>query len=359
MAPLINLAKEDVDIKPHVIVTGQHREMLDQVLSLFEITPEVNLEVMREAQTLSGISARILEGLDKELDPECHSCVVVHGDTSTTFAAALAAFYKKIPVFHVEAGLRTFDLLSPWPEEANRKLTSAITRVHFAPTETAKQNLIAEGVPTAAIDVTGNTVIDALLSVSRRLDTDFELGSQISRQLPFLNQNRRMILVTGHRRENFGQGFESICDALLQLSERYSDVDIVYAVHLNPNVKKPVESKLRGRANLYLIEPQGYLSFVYLMKKSFLILTDSGGIQEEAPAIGKPVLVMRNTTERPEGVKAGTVMLVGADKDAIVRGVEQLLTNQKVYQSMSLAVNPYGTGKASHQILERIKEEVL
>lgn len=358
MAPLVRAVAVDRDFEARVCVTAQHRQMLDQVLGLFAIMPDYDLNLMRPGQSLTDITSAILSGLKPILQDFRPDFVLVHGDTTTTFAASLAAFYEQIPVAHVEAGLRTGNLYSPWPEEANRKLTSVLTRLHFAPTETAQANLLAEGVAPDSICVTGNTVIDALLSINARLEQDAALCEQVEAGIPYRQSGRRMVLVTGHRRESFGGGFERICAALAQLAQRYPDVDMVYPVHLNPNVREPVNRLLSGLPNVYLIEPLDYLPFVYLMRNATLILTDSGGIQEEAPSLGKPVLVMRDTTERPEAVAAGTVKLVGTDTDKIVHFVCQLLDDKEIYAKMSEAHNPYGDGKACERIVARLKQEM-
>ncbi|MFP6557992.1 non-hydrolyzing UDP-N-acetylglucosamine 2-epimerase [Paraburkholderia sp. B3] len=324
MAPLVMRLQRDPGIHCQVCVTGQHREMLDQVLNLFGIQPHFDLNVMKRGQDLYDVTTTILTGMRNVLADARPDMVLVHGDTTTTMAATLASFYKQIPVAHVEAGLRTGNLLSPWPEEANRKLTGALTALHFAPTARAQANLLREGVPARSIVVTGNTVIDALLHVRQRLSTDTRLREEAERMLPQFDAARRLILVTGHRRESFGDGFERICTALAQLARAHPDVDIVYPVHLNPSVREPVSRLLTGIANVHLIEPLDYLPFVRLMDRAYLILTDSGGIQEEAPSLCKPVLVMRETTERQEAVDAGVVRLVGTDVTAIVGAVTQL-----------------------------------
>ncbi|MDX3773787.1 UDP-N-acetylglucosamine 2-epimerase (non-hydrolyzing) [Chromatiaceae bacterium AAb-1] len=357
MAPLVNLLKQDAAIDSRVCVTGQHREMLDQVLHLFDIQPEYDLAIMKAGQDLYDVTTSILLNIKPVLREFKPDVVLVHGDTSTTFAAALACYYEKIAVGHVEAGLRTGNIYSPWPEEANRKLTGAITRYHFAPTATSEQNLLAEQVNPEHIFVTGNTVIDALLQVVDKIEQNSELSERFSQQFPWGQQGRRMILVTGHRRESFGAGFEHICAALKEIAVRFTDCDIVYPVHLNPNVREPVFRLLSDAPNVHLIEPQDYLPFVYLMSRSYLVLTDSGGIQEEAPSLGKPVLVMRDTTERPEAVTAGTVKLVGTDKDKIISEVSRLMTEQAYYESMSFAHNPYGDGKACQRIIAVIKKQ--
>uniref|UniRef100_A0A486XW22 UDP-N-acetylglucosamine 2-epimerase n=1 Tax=Rheinheimera sp. BAL341 TaxID=1708203 RepID=A0A486XW22_9GAMM len=359
MAPLVNLLKQQPDMDSRVCVTGQHREMLDQVLQLFDIKPEYDLAIMKAGQDLYDVTTSILLNIKPVLREFKPDVVLVHGDTSTTFAAALACYYEKIAVGHVEAGLRTGNIYSPWPEEANRKLTGAITRFHFAPTDTSKQNLLNEQVDPAGITVTGNTVIDALLQVVAKIEQDQLLHDSFAAKFPYAQQGRRLILVTGHRRESFGSGFENICAALKQLASDFPDCDIVYPVHLNPNVREPVYRLLSDAANVHLIAPQDYLPFVYLMSRSTLVLTDSGGIQEEAPSLGKPVLVMRDTTERPEAVAAGTVKLVGTDSAKIVAEVTKLLTDKAYYDSMSFAHNPYGDGKACQRIVDAIKIAAL
>ena len=355
MAPLVNQLKQDAAFDSRVCVTGQHREMLDQVLKLFEIKPEYDLAIMKPGQDLYDVTTSILLNIKPVLREFQPDIVLVHGDTSTTFAAALACYYEKIAVGHVEAGLRTGNIYSPWPEEANRKLTGALTRLHFAPTQTSADNLLAERVAPEHIVITENTVIDALLQVVAKIEGNAELNQQFAAQFPFVQPERRMILVTGHRRESFGGGFEQICAALADIAKSFPDCDIVYPVHLNPNVKEPVYRLLSGVSNVHLIPPQDYLPFVYLMNRSYLVLTDSGGIQEEAPSLGKPVLVMRDTTERPEAVAAGTVKLVGPDKAKIVSEVTKLLTDNCYYESMSFAHNPYGDGNACSRILASLK----
>ncbi len=354
MAPVVRALRGQAWLDTKVCVTAQHRAMLDQVLSLFDIVPDHDLNLMSSAQTLEGISARILESLSKVLDDERPDMVLVHGDTTTTAMASLACFYKRIPVGHVEAGLRTGNLMSPWPEELNRRLSGLIAHLHFAPTETSAGNLLSEKVDPAAVEITGNTVIDALLQVTDRLKNDAALSAPLDERFSFLGSDRKLVLVTGHRRENFGDGMREICNALLTLSRRH-DVQIVYAVHLNPNVKGPVESTLGDQSNIHLIPPQDYLAFVYLMMRSHIILTDSGGIQEEAPSLGKPVLVMRDTTERPEAVMAGTARLVGAKADAITDGITKLLDAPGAYDAMATASNPYGDGRAAERIAQSIR----
>lgn len=353
MSPVVKALADAEQIDARVCVTAQHREMLDQVLDLFQIVPNYDLNLMRPGQDLTDVTANVLHGLKPVLAEFKPNLVLVHGDTTTTLAASLAAYYQRVPVGHVEAGLRTGNILSPWPEEVNRKVAGAITRLHFAPTERSRLNLLAENVPAEHIHVTGNTVIDALQDVVTRIENDPVLTAHLAERLP-LDPSRRMILVTGHRRESFGGGFERICSALRRIAER-ADVEIVYPVHLNPNVKGPVESLLSGLSNVRLINPQDYLPFVYLMHRSTLILTDSGGVQEEAPSLGKPVLVMRDTTERPEAVDAGTVRLVGTDENLIVSSVNNLLDDQVAYDAMSLAHNPYGDGRAAHRIIKCIR----
>ena len=367
MAPLVKeFQARASEFETIVCVTGQHREMLAQVLSLFEITPDYDLAIMREKQDLYDVTSLVLLGLRDVLEKVKPDVVLVHGDTATSTAAALAAFYQKIPVGHVEAGLRTHNIYSPWPEEMNRQLTGRMATYHFAPTELSRQNLLAEGVSDEHILVTGNTVIDALHQVVKRVKSDVTLQQQVAEDLlkagydvTRLDQGRRLVLITGHRRENFGEGFLHICRAIKTLSERFPEVDFVYPMHLNPNVRKPIHDlfgeDLKGFSNLFFIEPLEYLQFVSLMERSTLVLTDSGGIQEEAPGLGKPVLVMRDTTERPEAVEAGTVKLVGTDYDRIVGGVETLLTDEAAYSQMSRANNPYGDGKACGRIADRLK----
>ncbi|EMA4770024.1 UDP-N-acetylglucosamine 2-epimerase (non-hydrolyzing) [Cronobacter sakazakii] len=355
MAPLVHALAQDPAFDTRVCVTAQHRQMLDQVLHLFSIVPDYDLNIMKPGQGLTEITCRILEGLKPILTEFRPDVVLVHGDTTTTIATSLAAFYQRIPVGHVEAGLRTGDLYSPWPEEANRTLTGHLAMYHFAPTELSRQNLLRENIPDARIFVTGNTVIDALIAVRDRVMADEPLRLRLETQYPFLDGDKKMILVTGHRRESFGEGFEQICRALADIAAQNRDVQIVYPVHLNPNVTEPVNRILGHIDNIVLIEPQEYLPFVWLMNHAWLILTDSGGIQEEAPSLGKPVLVMRETTERPEAVEAGTVRLVGTDTQRIVAEVTRLLHDEAVYQAMSHAHNPYGDGQACERILHALK----
>ncbi|UTJ47309.1 UDP-N-acetylglucosamine 2-epimerase (non-hydrolyzing) [Atlantibacter subterranea] len=355
MAPLVHALAKDPYFDARVCVTAQHREMLDQVLHLFSIVPDYDLNIMKPGQGLTEITCRILEGLKPVLADFEPDVVLVHGDTTTTVATSLAAFYQRIPVGHVEAGLRTGDLWSPWPEEANRTLTGHLASYHFAPTENSRANLLRENVADKRIFVTGNTVIDALISVRDSILADEPRQRELASRYPFLRDDKKLILVTGHRRESFGQGFEHICEALVEIARQNQDVQIVYPVHLNPNVSEPVNRILGQVDNVTLIEPQDYLPFVWLMDRAWLILTDSGGIQEEAPSLGKPVLVMRETTERPEAIKAGTVRLVGTDSTRIVAEVSRLLHDEREYQIMSKAHNPYGDGKACARILHALK----
>ncbi len=356
MAPVIKKLKQEPRIKSHVCVTAQHRHMLDQVLDLSQIKPDVDLNIMMDNQGFTEVGVAILSGLKPVLEEYQPDLVLVQGDTSTTFFAALAAFYQQVPVGHVEAGLRTGDLSAPWPEEMNRRVASILAGLHFAPTEQSRDNLLREGIEPESILITGNTVIDALLDVIQLIDGSPQLLSKFKEQFSFLEPRQRTILVTGHRRESFGKGFENICYALLEISRR-EDVQIVYPAHLNPNVQKPVKRILDAVQNVHLIEPLDYLSFVYLMKESFLIITDSGGVQEEAPSLGKPVLVMREKTERPEGVAAGTAKLVGTSTERIVAEVSLLLDAQDEYEKMARIHNPYGDGHASQRIVERIIDD--
>jgi UDP-N-acetylglucosamine 2-epimerase (non-hydrolysing) len=356
MAPLVIALANDDRFDAKLCVTGQHREMLDQVLSLFDIRPDFDLAIMKPQQTLSDVFAATMDKLQPVFASFKPDMVLVHGDTASTFASTLSAFFHQVPVGHVEAGLRTGNLKSPWPEEANRKLTGALANLHFAPTETSRRNLLAEHVDVETILVTGNTVVDALLQMTSRLKNDSAMIVALNAKFSFLRHEKRMVLVTGHRRENFGDGFERICDALGQIADLFPDVDIVYPVHLNPNVREPVNRLLSRFSNVHLIEPIDYLPFVYLMERSTLVLTDSGGIQEEAPSLGKPVLVMRDTTERPEAVEAGTVKLVGTNVEEIVKGVSTLLSDAALYKKMSTAHNPYGDGNASQRIVERLAQ---
>jgi len=354
MAPLVNALEKDGRFNAKVCVTAQHREMLDQVLNIFMIKPDFDLDVMRQGQSLPELTGLILTEMTNVLKKFRPDIVLVHGDTATTFGASLAAYYEQIPVGHVEAGLRTGNIHSPWPEEANRKLTAVISKYHFAPTDKAKQNLLNENHSKDHIYVTGNTVIDSLLTTIDIIEKDTEVQTEMSRSYPFINDFDRLILVTGHRRESFGEGFENICEAIRDIAKCYPKDLILYPVHLNPNVQEPVKRILANIENVKLIEPQSYLSFVYLMSKSYLILTDSGGIQEEAPSLGKPVLVMRDNTERTEAINAGTAKLVGTNVAKIVHWVTLLLDDKKMYDEMSLAKNPYGDGQSSKNILEII-----
>lgn len=356
MAPVVKeLEKYPELFDSKVCVTAQHREMLDQVLELFQIQPDYDLNLMMPGQSLTDVTCNVLKGLAPVLAEFQPDVVLVHGDTTTTMAASLAAYYQQIDVGHVEAGLRTGNIYSPWPEEMNRRLTGAITRYHFAPTARAQQNLLNEGVTEPAILVTGNTVIDALLTVVDRVRNDAALQQQMAQRFSFLNASKRLVLVTGHRRENFGAGFEDICQALKALTELHDDIEICYPVHLNPNVQEPVKRILGGVSRVHLIDPQDYLPFVYLMNRSHLIITDSGGVQEEAPSLGKPVLVMRDTTERPEAVDAGTVKLVGTDANTIIAEANNLLSDDSAYQAMGRAHNPYGDGEAASRIVQALK----
>ncbi|ATS04155.1 non-hydrolyzing UDP-N-acetylglucosamine 2-epimerase [Porphyromonas gingivalis] len=366
MAPLVKeFQARASEFDTIVCVTGQHREMLKQVLELFDIKPDYDLEIMKEGQDLYDVTTRVLLGMREVLKKTKPDVVLVHGDTTTSTAAALAAFYQQIPVGHVEAGLRTHNIYSPWPEEMNRQLTGRMATYHFAPTELSRDNLLAEGIATDRIFITGNTVIDALQQVVTRVKGNADLRNEVSRKLlqfgydvNRLEAGRRLVLITGHRRENFGEGFLNICRAIQTLSKRFPEVDFVYPMHLNPNVRKPIREifcdNLGGLDNLFFIEPLEYLQFVTLMDRSSIVLTDSGGIQEEAPGLGKPVLVMRDTTERPEAVKAGTVKLVGTDYNQIVDNVEKLLTDNAAYAEMSRANNPYGDGKACSYIADAL-----
>ena len=364
MAPLVKEFQKYSDkFETVVCVTGQHREMLDQVLHIFEITPDYDLNIMKQGQDLYDVTARVLTGMRDVLKEVKPDIVLVHGDTTTSTAAALAAFYQQIPVGHVEAGLRTHNIYSPWPEEMNRQITGRIATYHLSPTPLSKQNLLAEGVKEEQITVTGNTVIDALYMVVEKIKQDKALDAELEEQLKLagydvnrLSEGKRLVLITGHRRENFGDGFINMCTAIKDLTKKYPEVDFVYPMHLNPNVRKPIHevfgADLSNLGNMFFIEPLEYLSFVYLMEKSSVVLTDSGGIQEEAPGLGKPVLVMRDTTERPEALEAGTVKLVGTDYNMIVNEVSLLLDDKEAYEKMSKAVNPYGDGLACKRIVE-------
>ena len=359
MAPVIRELESRPDIFESVVcVTAQHRQMLDSVLGLFKIVPNYDLDIMKPGQNLFDITSKVLLGLKPVLELERPDLVLVHGDTTTTMAAALAAYYCQIPVGHVEAGLRTGNKYAPYPEEINRRVAGILTDIHFSPTEAARKNLLSEGASEKSIHVTGNTVVDALHSVVDLIKSDMSIRSDLELRFSFLNPLKRLILITGHRRENFGAGFENICQAIADIAERFSDVEILYPVHLNPNVQEPVKRILgNGRfKNIHLIEPVDYLPFVYLMERSHLIITDSGGVQEEAPSLGKPVLVMRDTTERPEAVEAGTVKLVGTDRNVITSEAYRLLTDTDAYHSMSMAHNPYGDGNAARRIVSIIQD---
>ena len=362
MAPLVKaLQKEGDKFRTLVCVTGQHREMLDQVLQLFEITPDFDLNIMHKGQNLYDVTSKVLMGMGDVLKSEKPDIVLVHGDTTTSMAAALASFYEQIPVGHIEAGLRTNDIYSPWPEEINRQITGRISTYNFAPTQFGRNNLIKENIPENKIIVTGNTVIDALYYVVDKIKSDSTLSNELQTKILDMGYDmyrlsdgkRRMVLITGHRRENFGDGFRNICNALAFLSDKYQDVDFVYPMHLNPNVRGPINELFADnkRNNLFFIEPLDYFEFVLMMENSYIVLTDSGGVQEEAPGLGKPVLVMRDTTERPEAVEAGTVKLVGTDYNAIVEEMSLLLDSKDAYNTMSKAVNPYGDGKACERIV--------
>lgn len=370
MIPVINTLKGCRDKFDSIVcVTGQHREMLDQVLKIFSVQPDIDLNIMKSGQDLFDVTSRVLLGMRDALKTARPDLILVHGDTTTSMVAALAAFYERIPVGHVEAGLRTYNIYSPWPEEMNRQITGRIASINFAPTEESRQNLIREGVSESSIIVTGNTVIDTLYLAIETMEKEPALKEKILDEIISAgydmkrlshSDKRRLVLITGHRRENFGEGFEAICSAIDELSLKFPDVDFVYPVHLNPNVRKSVQNVFRGksdRENLFLIEPLDYLAFVQLMKHSYLVLTDSGGIQEEAPGLGKPVLVMRDTTERPEAIQAGTVKLVGTDRQLIVKEVSQLLTDRNAYEKMANAVNPYGDGNAALRIVEALKSK--
>ncbi|PXF63044.1 non-hydrolyzing UDP-N-acetylglucosamine 2-epimerase [Kangiella spongicola] len=354
MAPLVHALNNDSRFESKVCVTAQHREMLDQVIELFKLTVDYDLNLMQAGQTLPQLTSRILLELTPVLEEFKPNVVLVHGDTATTFAASLTAYYQQIAVGHVEAGLRTGNIYSPWPEEANRKLTGQLTKYHFAPTDNSKENLAKENFPQEHIYITGNTVIDALLMVKEQIEGDATLRQDLAMQFPMLDESKKLILVTGHRRESFGGGFERICEALAQTAKAHPSAQILYPVHLNPNVQEPVKRILKDVNNVFLIEPQQYLPFVYLMNRSHIILTDSGGIQEEAPSLGKPVLVMRDTTERPEAVAAGTVKLVGTNVEKITSSLNELLTDEDAYAAMSRAHNPYGDGNASKRICDAL-----
>ena len=367
MCPLVKeFQKYPNDFRTIVCVTGQHREMLDQVLQIFDVTPDYDLNIMKQGQDLYDVTSRVLLGMRDVLKQEQPDVVFVHGDTTTSTAAAIAAFYQQIPVAHVEAGLRTHNIYSPWPEEMNRQITSRIAAYNYAPTPLSRQNLLQENVSKDTITVTGNTVIDALYMVVDKIKNDQQLGKQLAQNICIagydvnrLNSEKKMVLITGHRRENFGDGFINMCTAIKDLTKKYPDVDFIYPMHLNPNVRKPIHEvfgeDLNDLGNMFFIEPLEYLNFVHLMEKCTIVLTDSGGIQEEAPGLGKPVLVMRDTTERPEAVDAGTVKLVGTNYQKIVDNVSQLLDNLEYYNTMSKAVNPYGDGKACERIVNQLR----
>ena len=367
MCPLVKeFQKSPNDFRTIVCVTGQHREMLDQVLQIFDVTPDYDLNIMKQGQDLYDVTSRVLLGMRDVLKQEQPDVVFVHGDTTTSTAAAIAAFYQQIPVAHVEAGLRTHNIYSPWPEEMNRQITSRIAAYNYAPTPLSRQNLLQENVANETITITGNTVIDALYMVVNKIKQDQQLGEKLAQNILTagydvnrLNHNKKMVLITGHRRENFGDGFINMCTAIKDLTQKYPDVDFIYPMHLNPNVRKPIHEvfgeDLNDLGNMFFIEPLEYLNFVYLMEKCTIVLTDSGGIQEEAPGLGKPVLVMRDTTERPEAVDAGTVKLVGTNYQKIGDNVSQLLDDLEYYNTMSKAVNPYGDGKACERIVNQLR----
>lgn len=352
MAPLINEMVERKNFNVKICITAQHREMLDQVLNIFNIKPDFDLNVMKPNQKLEDVTSLIIKGVGKVIDQYEPDLVLVHGDTTTTFAATLSAFYRQVKVGHVEAGLRTGDILSPWPEEANRKLTAAIANFHFAPTEISKNNLLKENINNKNIIVTGNTVIDSLKQTIKKISQDKLILSNLKERFNFLDENKKLILVTGHRRESFGESFKNICLALKKIAERNKDIQIIYPVHLNPNIKNPTNKILKNINSIFLLEPLDYLAFCYLMEKSYIVLTDSGGIQEEAPSLGKPVLVMRETTERPEAIEANTVKLVGTNQDKIITNTELLINDLDHYKMMSNAVSPYGDGKAAKRIVD-------
>lgn len=354
MAPLSVALQNDPRFEARLCATAQHREMLDQVLELFELNADYDLNVMRANQDMTDVTVAILKGMRAVFEDWRPDIVLVHGDTTTTLASSLAAYYHQIPIGHVEAGLRTYDLYSPWPEEANRKLVGALAALHFTPTKATYKNLLRENVDPTSIEVTGNTVIDALLMTVERLNADASARQRIEAQFPMLRSDAKLLLVTGHRRESFGGGFERICESLIKISNTFPEIDIIYPVHLNPNVRGTVNRQLTGIPNIHLIEPLPYLSFVYLMNRSALILTDSGGVQEEAPSLGKPVLVMRDTSERLEAVEAGTVILVGTDVNKIVSETSKLLTDPQAYSAMSESYNPYGDGFACDRIIKKL-----
>ncbi len=356
MAPIVKLLAENPNFESQVCVTAQHREMLDQVLELFDITPDFDLDIMTGDQTLFSLTGKILSSLNEIFQSWKPDLILVHGDTTTTLASSLAAYYAQINIGHVEAGLRTGNKYAPFPEEINRKLTGAMADLHFAPTEKARNNLIREGIPDNFIFVTGNSVIDALLFMKNKIENDASLRSTLEKRFPFLDKDKKLVLVTGHRRENFGEGFEHICQAIEEIALR-DDVQIVYPVHMNPNVQKPVRKRLGHLPNVFLIDPLDYASFIFLLNSSYLVLTDSGGIQEEAPALGKPVLVMRDCTERPEAISAGTALLTGTDKNKIVSETVRLLDDKSAYNTMSVAANPYGNGEAAKKIIRILEQQ--
>lgn len=352
MAPLVKALETDARFDARICVTGQHRQMLDQVLEIFEIFPNFDLNVMEPSQSLSSLTSKIILGMEKVFNDFKPNMLLVHGDTTTTFSASIASFYNQIPIGHVEAGLRTGDLYSPWPEEANRKITGTISSLHFTPTKSTHRNLINEGIPSNKIFITGNTVIDALFLAKRTINSNQTLSNKIKNSFHFLDDKKKLILVTGHRRESFGKGIEDLCRALKKIAMENPSVQIVYPVHMNPHVIEPVKLLLSGVNNIFLIEPLEYLYFVYLMNKSYIIITDSGGIQEEAPSLGKPVLVTRDVTERPEAISAGTVMLVGTNIQKVYQSVQDLLHKEDLYKRMSSAHNPYGDGNSSALICD-------
>ncbi|QIM63304.1 UDP-N-acetylglucosamine 2-epimerase [Pasteurellaceae bacterium Orientalotternb1] len=353
MAPLVKELEKHNSIETYVCATGQHREMLDQVLNLFEIVPDYDLNIMKESQSLGSITTKIIEKISPILDSIKPDWVLVHGDTSTTFAASLAAFYKKIKIAHIEAGLRTYNNYSPYPEEANRRLTSILATLHFSPTKETKNNLLAEHISDETIFVTGNTVIDALLLMKEKLDNNLT-KREMHEYFPFIDDSKKVILVTAHRRENQQEGIQNIAEAIYKLANQHAELQFIIPLHLNPAIRKPLQNKLYNTNNVYLIEPQEYLPFIYLMSKAYIILTDSGGIQEEAPSLGKPVLVMRDTTERPEAIKAGTVKLVGSNTDNIIENFNLLYNDNNEYAKISQAKNPYGNGSASKKIIKSL-----
>ena len=357
MAPLVRMLKLDKKFNIMVCITGQHKEMLNQVLEIFNIVPDFDLSLMKSGQTLPELTSRILVGMHEVYKTFTPDIVLVHGDTTTTFSAALAAYYSKIPIGHVESGLRTGNNYSPWPEEINRKLTGALANIHFAPTQISKNNLLAENIDEKNIYVVGNTVVDSLLLAKGMLESDKNLSTQINSEFDYLKDDMKLILVTGHRRESFGDGFERICKSIRKVALSNPDVQIIYPVHLNPNVQEPVNRILSNINNVYLIDPQEYLPFVFLMNRAEIILTDSGGIQEEAPSLGKPVLVMRDNTERPEAISAGTVKLVGTQVENITNEIQLLLNDKLAYKTMSIASNPYGDGEACQRICEILGQE--